>query len=143
MVAMIVLLMSAFKTSSIIEIHFYDTYLILPARMGMWIATFMLLFLWALNRLTEQIVYSNVLTWIHVTGTILCVLAILRLMDLLALTGLAGTPRRYYGVSDDFKYQLFNSPTEAMNTLLSLLFLMQLFFLLNLVFGLKQKCRIQ
>lgn len=46
--AMIVLLLSAVRTSSIIDIHFHDTYFILPGRMGMWIASFILLFLWAL-----------------------------------------------------------------------------------------------
>lgn len=142
--AMIVLLMSAFKTSSIIDIHFYDTYIILPGRMGMWIATFTLLFLWTLYLLTKQILYSITLTWVHVMGTITCVLAMIWLMDLLAVTGLAGTPRRYYAVSDDDpSYQLFNSPTEAINFLLALLFLMQLFFLLNLALGFYRKWRIE
>lgn len=141
--AMIVLLLSAVRTSSIIDIHFHDTYFILPGRMGMWIASFILLFLWALYLLTKQILYSNKLTWIHVTGTITCVPAIIWLMDLLAVTGLAGTPRRYYAVSDDPSYKLFNSPTEAMNFLLGLLLLMQLFFLLNLALGLYRKWRIE
>jgi heme/copper-type cytochrome/quinol oxidase subunit 1 len=141
--SMIVWLMSAAKTSSIIDIHFYDTYIILPGRMGMWIATFILLFLWTLYLLTKQILYSKMLIWIHVMGTITCVLAIIWLMDLLAVSGLAGTPRRYYAVNDDPAYKLFNSPTEAMNCLLGLLLLMQLLFLLNLALGLYRKRRIE
>lgn len=137
--AMIVLVLSAVGTSSIIDIHFHDTYFILPGRMGMWIATFILVFLWTLYLLSKQILYSITLTWIHVIGTITCVSAIIWLMDLLAVTGLAGTPRRYYAVNDDPVYKFFNSPTDAMNFLLGLLLLIQLFFLLNITSGAYKK----
>ena len=94
------LIASLFVSNQALDIHLHDTYFVLSLSHIVWPIISWLLTFWTLYLLTKHILFSKVLTWLHI---ILIVLASLFLLAILSFSNdqrITGTQGRYYDFSN-------------------------------------------
>lgn len=123
---------------STFDIHMYDTYFIFPMKGAFLFSGAILLALWIVYLLTNKILFSKKLATWHVISTIIGIVLLLILSNLLTVSGLAGTPRRYYD-DDTTAVRLFFKTDNILHFIVLLLILSQLLLLFNLIAGIIKK----
>ena len=91
--------------------------------------------------LTGRLLFSKVLTWVHIALTILCFACIYSYpyLSFGYSEGLAGIPRRYYDYSELSFFDLFNDFANPVKIAFIVLVFGQLIYLINLSLGLYRK----
>ena len=123
------------KQSNTIDIHLHDTYFVIAHAHVFWLLAILSCFAWVVYLLTNKILFSNALTWVHIIITILTfVLFALALYFGDSLSNLK--PRRYYDYSVADSFTAYDKYTKAIGIALSVLVFGQLIFIINFVGGL-------
>jgi len=123
------------KNDSTVDIHFHDTYFVVPFKHVFWFLAILALLVWTLYLLTHKILFSKVLTWTHVTITILT-------LFLISLTLYHGDNisnmkvRRYYDFSSWNAINAYDQYTKTIGISLSILIFGQIIYIINFAAGL-------
>lgn len=73
----LVILLSFFLADHTIDLHIYDTYYLIASSFLFTGIAILLMFFWIIYRAADQVLYSKILTWVHVIVTLLALLFIL------------------------------------------------------------------
>lgn len=139
--AILLLPFSLLDFHSVIDILVYDTFFILPVKVGFLLFGIALAVLWFIYILCYKILFSKKLTCWHTMSTLICAVLLLLLPDLLTLSGVAGMPRRYYD-DDSTSLRLFFKTKNILHFIVLLLILSQLLLLFNLIAGIVKKLKL-
>lgn len=134
----LILIASFFAFGQTVDFHLHDTYFVVDMTFIFWATIILLLFFWAMYLLTKRVLFSKVLTWIHIILVILSSTALLALAYYSDYQGMAGAPRRYYDFSS-WDSLLHNNLIKGMVILFFLMGLGLLAYILNLFIGLCKK----
>ena len=142
-IVILLIAVSLFVWNKTIDLLFHDTYFILSISHVFWATAIWLIFIWILYVLTRRILYSKILTRIHVVVTIVSIICFLfvLLYGVDYYKGLAGLPRRYYDYSgwDSFIQQ--SKTLTWSSIILGIMILSQFFYIANLLLGLFKRQR--
>jgi len=122
----------------VIDIHFHDTFFVIAPTYVFWLLAVLALFIWAPYLVTEKIMFSKVLTWTHVTITMLTLI-------LFAMTLYFGEnvsslqPRHYYDYSTSNSFNGDDKYTKPIGILISILLYGQIIFAINFIAGLSKR----
>jgi hypothetical protein len=130
--AAIILTLAAFTVSqNSIDLHLHDTYFVINLQFIFWVITALLLLSWVIYKLTFRILYSSLLSWLHIGFT----LASLTCIIVLSLSNVSVASRR----RNDFNSWEAIRSTDNTHAVISLcaavLLLAQMIFIINIVFG--------
>ncbi len=118
-----------FVSDGSIDIHTHDTYYIISNQVIFWTITAILLLLWMIYLLVERILFSKLLTWMHVLLTITAI--ILLTLNPFSFQGFAGGVKNYQSSWETF---------SALNRLLSFAVIVciasQAILIVNIILGL-------
>jgi cytochrome c oxidase subunit I len=134
----LVLVLSSFfilKQNNSVDIHLHDTYYVIARHHIFWLLAIFAFFVWTLYLLSNKILYSKLLAWIHVIITMLTLfLFILTLFFSDSFTN--PTPRRFYDFSS---WNSLNSDmgfTKAIGITIFVWLFGQFVFVINVIAGL-------
>ena len=124
--------------NNVIDIHLHDTYFIIAHTHIFWLIGLISIISWILYLITNRLMYSKKLIWIHTIITILT----------LTLIGLAlcfieykkDTPRRYSDFSN-FNFPFYETTEKAFGVILFILLCGQIFYIANFILGLIKSLR--
>jgi hypothetical protein len=88
--AILIYIASAMSKDRIMDIHLHDTYYVFSSKYLMWTIVIVLMFLWIINRVCNNIISSKKLTWFHV---------IISMAGLIAIAAISIYTNRYSIVS--------------------------------------------
>lgn len=113
-----------------IDLHFHDTYFVLPITYLIWLPGLLLFLFWLIYLFTKHFLFSKALMWIHILLSILCSVFILAL-TYISTYSFAGTevPKYYY---DD---GTFGNLSKVTVIAFLILFLGQFTYFINLCAG--------
>jgi heme/copper-type cytochrome/quinol oxidase subunit 1 len=121
------------KSGNEVDIHFHDTYYVIGHAHVFRLLATLALVLWTLYLLTFKMLYSKMLTWIHVIITILTLLFLI--LTLYFDNHPLNPPfRRFYDIGS---WQVYNSfkYTNPVNLILCILMIGQIVFVINFIAG--------
>lgn len=128
-----------FYGNSALDIHLYDTYLVMPNYFPLFFvalvfAVFAATYHWFGKIFKKQMNYTlgYIHFWISFLGISFIVLPI-------QYAGLAGMPRRYYDYSDSSKFDAFSNQITLVSVLTFLLISAQLLFVFNFCYSILRK----
>jgi cytochrome c oxidase subunit I len=131
--AAVLLIIASFFSEASIDIHLHDTYFIIANRHLYWAIALLLLILALLYRALRNILFSKILTWLHIIVTLAGFLAALMPVH---YQGFAGSPRRYYDYSAWESYKQFGQLNQFVSVAVVLFFFAQFLFPLHILLGL-------
>jgi heme/copper-type cytochrome/quinol oxidase subunit 1 len=124
-----------FTQSNSIDFHLHDTYFIVANTHIFWFLGTIAFIIWTLYLVTNKILFSKTLTWIHIIISILTILLLILSLYFRNAT-LNTTARRYYDFSNWDSLDNYTTFTKVFGKVLLILILGQLLFFINLVMGL-------
>ena len=134
--AILLFIVALFSFNVPVDIHFPDTYYIVPLALLIWLPTIILVLFWLLYLLTKRFLFFKILTWIHIILTIIFSILILILPFVFTTSfTVIGTPRPYY----DFNGLHRGNITEMIPLILLILLLGQATYFVNLLVGIIKK----
>ncbi len=113
------------NSNSTIDLRFHDSYLIIENIYIFWLLAFIILILWTIYFLSKRILFSVILTWIHVISTVVTIFIMFFPLN-----------RRYFEYTDwetFYSYDLINSLFEIN---IFTFFIGQMLFVTHLIWGL-------
>ena len=124
-----------------LDLHFHDTYFIIPARVLVLAPVTYLLIIWSVYLATLKVLFSKKLIWIHVIFAILLSCLVFAFPYLIHTNLLTGDrPRRYYDFNEWNNYPFRSAlPSLLFRIFFLLLLLGQLLLPINLVMGLYKR----
>ncbi len=134
LIAAIALFLSSFFISNnVLDIHLHDTYFIIAKKYIFWMLAFVSTIIWAIYKLTDKLLYSKSLIWIHAIATILTIALILLYLH---SENQITTARKYYDFSSWELNTFFDDKFIFwLKALLGITILCQLVFFINLILG--------
>lgn len=120
------------------DLHFHDTYFVIPARLLTLVPVAYLLIIWIVYLATRKVLFSQKLIWIHVIFAIVLPCFIFAFPYLIHTNLFTGDrPRRYYDFNE-FNYYPFRSalPSYLFRIFFLVLLLGQLIYPVNFFLGL-------
>ncbi|MBO9593800.1 MAG: hypothetical protein J7599_12915 [Niabella sp.] len=121
-----------------IGIHVYDTLFVVAQGHILGLAAFFLFLLWLVNIATQNILFSNKLTWFHTLATLVLVLFFLWYTDRYP-DGLSGNPSHRYIPGMEGPATGFRDTNAVVVCSIAALVLVQLIFITHLLVGLYRK----
>jgi len=98
LMALLLLIVSLFSSNGAIDFNLHDTYFVIAGiNICLFIAAFLLI-IWVIYIVSNRMLLSIVLTWVHVVATVLA--GIMYLKYYLWFVSMDGIPRRYYAFTD-------------------------------------------
>ena len=137
--AVIIFIASFFVFDHTLDIHIHDTYFIISASQILWAIVILLLVFWILYLLTTRILFSKVLTWVHIILAVLTSISFVAISFYSNYQGKAGTPRRYYDYSNWETTVQFDNLTKVVAILFSGMVLGLFIYVVNLGAGVIKK----
>lgn len=132
-VGLLLLIVSFFSIQQTFDIHLYDTYFVISTRDFLWGVALTAGLLTLLYELTARVLFSKLLTWIHISLTCLACIV-------LALPSFWGQP--FPGDYSDWKaFDDFQKYNSFVATILMLAIFAQALFILNIMLGVIYKLR--
>lgn len=119
----------------VVDLHFSDTYIIIPLTYIFWLSAIIALIVWGIYLLTNIILYSKALSWIHISITILT-LAIFVLSLYSGKHIFNQTPKRYYDFSIWDSSGTYSRYNIAFVIITGLFIIGQIVFIINFLTGL-------
>ncbi len=124
-------IISFFISEDIIDVHLHDTYYVIPLKFIFWTIAAILLMSWIIYRLTDRILFSKLLSWMHVIFTIVSLTFIV-----FPWWNRSPAPRRLYDFNSIEAPLHAVDKTNAIITLCAAILLFaQVIFIINIVFG--------
>ena len=123
------------KQNNSVDIHIHDTYFVIARTHVFWFLAILALFVWTLYLLTNKILYSKALTWIHVIITILTLLLFAFTLSF-GDSFMNSTPRRNYDYSDWNSFDNTTGFTKAIAISIFVLLYGQVIYVINFIAGL-------
>jgi cytochrome c oxidase subunit 1 len=135
--ALIILMASFFASNETLDIHLHDTYFIIALTNLFAGISVLLLILWLLYLFTSRLLFSNMLTWIHILSTTIAflLLVVFSFYSNYYYEGLAGMPRRYPDYDHWRQLSSYNHLTTAVYIIFLVICLGVLVFVVNLFVG--------
>jgi heme/copper-type cytochrome/quinol oxidase subunit 1 len=124
-----------FKQNNSVDIHFHDTYFIIAHTHVFWLLAIVALFVWVLYWMTNKLLYSKKLTWVHVVVTVVALL-LFACSFLLGNNLMNPTPRRYYEPGNWSAFNDYYTFSNAIGVAILALLFGQVIYILNLLVGL-------
>lgn len=123
-----------------VDLHLHDTYYIVPTRLVIMLAVFVLLFFWVFYLVARNLHLSTMLTWVHVITTIIVVIFLFAFPFLLGIDIFSSTmPRRYYYIGQEEMREPIIRQLMIRVVFLIMLIAGQLAFLINVMKGLYKR----
>lgn len=136
MIALVLILISFFVTSTTVDIHVHDTYYVVVYQQIFWLITLLLLFYALLYKVASRRLFSTTLTGLHLIITI-ATLPVFLFFPLLTYR----TPGRFIDLSHWSSFNRDDYSNGLIRGLLVLFVLAQLIFIINLLGGSSRKTR--
>jgi heme/copper-type cytochrome/quinol oxidase subunit 1 len=132
---LVLLSLIVLSENNVVDFHLHDTYFIVAHTHIFWLFAFILFFLWLLYLCINKLLYTKLLTWLHVIITIVSAISF-GLIFYFGNIFLGKSIPKYHDLSNWQSSDIFNTTTKSLTIIISILFLVQLFFLANIIFGL-------
>lgn len=135
LIAALLLVLVSFlsKSEHTFDLHIHDTYFVVAFDHFLGLLAIIPCSIWVIYWLTKNMLYSSKLTWIHSTTTIFMLL-------LLVFSPFGNVePRRYYDYSEWGSLKSFLSYNSIISILFSVLFTVQVLFVINIGVGFIKK----
>lgn len=116
-----------------IDIHLHDIYFVITYTHILWSLIVIALVLWTVYLLTNKLLYSKILTWVHVITTTLALL-LLSLTLIFAGSVSAKTPR-FYDFSNWNSFTNYSSIVKVVGFAVFVFLVGQVLLVLNLILG--------
>ena len=110
-----------------LDIHLHDTYYVIAEKHLLWALSVVLLVLWVLYKLLAQVLYSKVLTWLHVLLTVPAFLLI--------AASVFFQPEARAGYSDWSSFDSFQRYNNIISLIIMVCILCQPVVILNVTLG--------
>jgi hypothetical protein len=130
--AILLILVSFLLKNQTVYFHLHDTYYVIGKKDVLLVFALIVSILWILYLLFRIILYSVMMTWIHVMVSLVAVVIIIVFISI----------HKYYDLSGIIKYRgrpyirEYNSNVQILTYSAILLFVVQIVFLINLMAGL-------
>jgi cytochrome c oxidase subunit 1 len=132
--SVLLLITSFFPLQSTLDLHLHDTYFVIAVSHITWVLSLFLFLMWGIYRLLSEVLFSRVMTWLHVLLTVIPLVIIMIIIIRQSLSIPAGMPRRYV----DYNWSAFES-FQRYNTFISVIamvcILCQPVIILNVALG--------
>ena len=128
LVSILLFIRALLSTKEMIDIHVHDTYIVTTFSFLYWILVLLTYFLWGIYVLTRNILFANVLTWVHVILTV-------GVLILFICVPLFNYKISYLDLSPWTSFNKFNSTSKILAWGAIILILVQLIFIVNIVGG--------
>lgn len=138
--ALLLLVMGIFNNQTA-DMHVKDTYIVYPARYAIWAIALFFMLLWLLYLATDKLLFSKILSRIHILLTIgVCVFLIVTpYLRNNVYDGMAGVPRRYLDSGPADLFSFYNIVFKIDFILMVVVTVGQLIYIVNLSMGLYKK----
>lgn len=133
--AILFFIASIFMSNQALDMHLYDTYFILSLFHFIWSIIILLLLFWTFNLLTSHILFSKVLTWLHIVLIVLASISLVAILFYSNYQGIAGTPRAYYDFSSWETIVQSGSLTKGIALIILIIISGVFIYILNLTMG--------
>lgn len=121
--------------SDILDINMHDTYYIVTGLPFYKFFAAVLLFLWSIYLIANRLPLSHRLTLFHVLSTLIPLIFFIIIRNLGPAWGLDGIPSRYYAIDQFRERQPLFNPEGIYIAAVLILFIGQVFFIINLLWG--------
>ncbi len=134
----ILFILSFFVWGQSLDLHIHDTYFVIAANYFIWTIALIFFFVWALYKLTDKILWTKKLIWLHVLTTIF-VLILLATIEVWHDKIIPPIKRETIAVKDIFEDQ---KREQVIGQTIAIIFIIgQLSYVVNLVGGIFKRRR--